>query len=243
MERCSLTRRKWRPAFLITCEHGGNRVPAKYAALFAPHRELLKSHRGWDPGSLELGRAFARALRAPLIVSTTTRLLVELNRSERHRSLFSAITRSLPDEERQHILERWYHPHRRRVIEHVRRGILNAGAVFHLAMHTFTPVLDGLRRTTDIGLLFDPSRALERRFCTRWQDRLREARPDLTIHRNQPYRGVSDGLGTSLRRFWPDSKYVAVELEVNQKFALGSNRDWRQIIADLVDACRASLDL
>ena len=36
---------------IVTCEHGGNRVPAAYARLFRPHRELLQSHRGHDPGS------------------------------------------------------------------------------------------------------------------------------------------------------------------------------------------------
>lgn len=233
-------KRKQAPAILITCEHGGNRVPPRYAALFAPHRDLLETHRGWDPGALDLARVFARDLCAPLIYSTTTRLLVELNRSEHHRALFSAITRDLPAPEKQRILERWYHPHRRRVVECAQRGIDEAGAVLHLAMHTFTPVLDGVTRSTDVGLLFDPSRAFERRFCTRWQRLLRGVRPDLTIHRNRPYRGVSDGLGTSLRRRWPASKYAAVELEVNQKFALGPRAAWRALIGDLMATARAA---
>jgi len=47
--------------FLITCEHGGNRIPARYRPLFACHGALLASHRGYDPGALALARDFASA--------------------------------------------------------------------------------------------------------------------------------------------------------------------------------------
>ena len=41
-----------RDALIITCEHGGNEVPAAYAPLFAGHEALLPTHRGWDAGAL-----------------------------------------------------------------------------------------------------------------------------------------------------------------------------------------------
>ena len=85
---------------LFTCEHGGNRVPRRWAGLFEKHRTLLDSHRGWDPGALTLARALSKAMAAPLVVSTTSRLLVDLNRSEHHRAVFSSITLALPDAER-----------------------------------------------------------------------------------------------------------------------------------------------
>jgi len=190
-----------------------------------------------------MGQAFAKSLEAPLVASTTTRLLVELNRSPHHRSLFSKITRDLPDAEKAKILQRWYDPHRQRVVEEIQRGQSRADTVLHLAMHTFAPVFDGVTRTTDIGLLFDPSRALERRLCVAWQHALREARPDLSIHRNQPYRGVSDGLGTALRREWPASKYVAMELEVNHRFAIGPTPPWRRLLRTLVQTCNDAINL
>jgi predicted N-formylglutamate amidohydrolase len=45
--------------FIITCEHGGNRVPAPYRPLFRGQQALLDSHRGYDPGSLVMARARA----------------------------------------------------------------------------------------------------------------------------------------------------------------------------------------
>ncbi len=234
--------RRSRFAVIVTCEHGGNGVPREYATLFAPHQALLQTHRGWDPGSLELGRAFAQAFQAPLVASTTTRLLVELNRSPHHRSLYSSITRSLSRQERERILDRWYRPHRQRVVDEISTALTHSGAVIHLAMHTFTPVLDGKARATDIGLLFDPARRLERAFCTRWQGLLRQAMPDLVIHRNQPYRGISDGLQTALRQRWPASRYAGMELEVNQRLATGPPRDRRPLIHALIATCQTAIE-
>ncbi len=89
---------------LITCEHGGNRIPKRYRSLFAGQEALLSSHRGWDPGALSLAQTLARSFHAPLHHSCTSRLLVDLNRSLHHPDLFSSITRQLPSEEREEIL-------------------------------------------------------------------------------------------------------------------------------------------
>jgi predicted N-formylglutamate amidohydrolase len=207
-------------ALVVSCEHGGNDVPAAYRRLFTgpATQAALHSHRGWDRGSLQIGRWFARRLQAPLIVSTTTRLLVEPNRSIGHRRIFSEWTQSLPDEQKQSLLDHYYHPHREKVVAAITAAHADAGSVLHLSMHTFTPVFDGVTRTTDVGLLFDPARSPEADLCRQWQQQLRRHLPDLTIHRNRPYRGTSDGLTTALRRQFPPERYLGIELEVNQRF-------------------------
>src|SRR5258708_4265355 len=83
-------------SFLITCEHGGNRIPAPYRALFRGSRALLDTHRGYDAGALVMARELARAFKAPLVSSTVSRLLVDLNRSVGHPQLFSPATRGRP---------------------------------------------------------------------------------------------------------------------------------------------------
>jgi hypothetical protein len=55
--------------FIITCEHGGNRVPAPHRASFRDQRELPDSHRGWDPGALVMANAMVASHRAPLVTS------------------------------------------------------------------------------------------------------------------------------------------------------------------------------
>ena len=51
--------------FIITCELGGNRVPAPYREPFRDQWELPDSHRGWDPGALVMAKAVASSRRTP----------------------------------------------------------------------------------------------------------------------------------------------------------------------------------
>lgn len=193
---------------LLTCEHGGKRVPKRYSRLFRGHKRLLASHRGYDPGSLALARRLAAALRCPLIASTTTRLLVDLNRAPTNRSVFSEVSRSLAPAEKVRLLAN-YHTQYRNDVAARRKDIMSAGdQVLHIAVHSLTPRLRGVARNVDIGLLYDPARARERRFCECWQAELACLAPDLRVRRNYPYRGTSDGLPTWLRKSFTESVYM-----------------------------------
>ncbi|HEY6599613.1 MAG TPA: N-formylglutamate amidohydrolase [Pseudomonadales bacterium] len=203
--------------FLITCEHGGNRIPARYAILFAGQSAVLQSHRGWDPGALTLARSLAKLLDAPLIASQTSRLLVDLNRSEHHPKLFSAMTDVLQDDARNRILDEHYRPYRDDV-EAAGDAIIDADArIVHISVHSFVPVLDGKTRRADIGLLYDPRRTREAALCNRWIMALGASLPDLEVRRNYPYRGDADGLTTALRRRYRAADYIGIEIELNQR--------------------------
>jgi predicted N-formylglutamate amidohydrolase len=218
---------------VITCEHGGDRVPPRYAALFAQHAALVCSHRGHDLGALTIARTLARRFHAPLEYSTTSRLLIDLNRSLHHHHLFSEITYNLPAVERHRIVAHYWRPFRDRVAAHIAAAMENHDVVCHVSIHTFVPVMDGRPRPTDIGLLYDPTRAGECAFAGRWRAALRALRPELTVHRNAPYRGVADGHTTALRRVCPAQRYIGIELEVNQRFAVIAPTKWRAFIQTL----------
>jgi len=146
-----------------------------------------------------------------------SRLLIDLNRSPGHRELFSEFMARASTKERDAIFCRFYLPHRRRVEEKVARHLQGGAKVLHLAIHSFTPVLNGATRQADIGLLYDPRSKLEREFCRRWRRELRKEAPWLRVRYNYPYRGRADGLGTYLRRRMGAKGCLAVELEVNQR--------------------------
>jgi len=225
---------------VVSCEHGGNTIPAHYRHLFKGHERVLASHRGWDPGALVLARAIARACDAPLIATTTSRLLVECNRSIGHPQLFSEFTRRLPRDERTRLLERYYRPHRRAVEETITRALESHERVLHIGVHTFTPVLKGVRRRADIGLLYDPRRPFEHAVADALVVHLGLRAPALVVRRNYPYRGWTDGLTTALRSWLPRSQYAGIELEVNQALGAGNASTWsatrRRIAASFRDA-------
>ncbi|MEE4303697.1 MAG: N-formylglutamate amidohydrolase [Wenzhouxiangella sp.] len=221
---------------LITCEHASRRIPGRFAQLFAGRESELAGHRGWDPGTADLGRALARRLDAPLLAGRMSRLLIDLNRSAGHTRRFSEVTRRLPAGERERIERDWWLPHWRAYREFLESA---DGRVFHLACHSFTPVLDGRERQVDIGLLYDPSRAPEKRFCRSLAREIGSRLPDLRVRMNVPYRGTANGLGQQHRRVFGPDRLVTIELEVNQ--ALVDAEDWPGTMAGLVEAVAAAL--
>lgn len=226
---------------LLTCEHGGRRVPPRYSRLFRGHGRLLASHRGYDTGALALARALAAGLRCRLIAATTTRLLVDLNRSERHPALLSAVTRVLPEDTRERLLAEHYRPYRQQVEAAVRQSVNRGAMLVHVAVHSFTPRLAGRTRNAEIGLPYDPQRSAERSFCECWQRELLAGESDLRVRRNYPYRGAADGLTTYLRQVLPRDRYVGIELEVNQRYLCCSAAQRRRRHAAIVESLRRAL--
>ena len=132
----------------------------------------------------------------------------------------------MPTAVRRDILDRYYLPYRTAVEAHIAAAIAHGSRVIHLASHSFTPVLDGVVRNADIGLLYDPARAGEAELCRHWQVQLKAQAPELKVRRNYPYTGRSDGFTAFLRRRFPSDLYVGIELEINQKHVLPGGRRW-----------------
>lgn len=219
---------------VVTCEHGGNRIPAEYAVHFRGWQPLLSTHRGFDAGALVMARELGAALRAPVVASTVSRLVVDLNRSLSNPRAWSSATRVLPPEARQRIARRHYTPYRDRVTALVADAIAAGRRVVHISSHSFTPVLDGDVRTADVGLLYDPARSGEKALAARWKAAFAAEAPALRVRRNYPYAGRNDGLTSSLRGLFPASRYVGIEIEINQAFALGAAGPWRQLRKSVV---------
>lgn len=218
---------------LLSCEHGGNQIPDEYTALFAPHCDILNSHRGYDMGALEMARAIADATTAPLFACETSRLLVDPNRSPWHHQLFSRYTRALSREQRHAIVQQYYAPYRAAIEQFIRRSIEENKAVLHLSIHSFTPVLDNEERQADIGVLYDPRRKREVHFAQRITQAFRESHPELRCRKNYPYRGISDGLPSFLRKVFDYEVYMGIELEFNQALFEHDRPQWDELAATL----------
>lgn len=226
------------PGWVVSCEHAGREVPRRYESLFAASPAVLDTHRAFDAGAAPLARALAAALGRPARLHRVTRLLVDANRSAGHPRCFSEFSGVLPPEERRRLLERVHAPHRDRVREAVAAEIARHGACIHIGVHTFTPRLNGVERTADVGLLYDPARVRERELCATWRMLLADVGEGWRVRRNYPYRGVSDGLTTTLRRAFPPDAYAGIELEVSHAL-LGAEREVRAVAAALVRALEA----
>ncbi len=215
-------------------------MPKELAPLFAAAADVLATHRGFDLGALGVARAFARRLGVTPFTATTTRLVVDLNRSPGNRDVFSAYTRSLTPAQRGEALAKHYWPYRKAVEDCVAAAVAARETVLHVSAHSFTPTLRGEVRQCDVGFLYDPRCRREVRFVDEWYAALHAAAPELVLRRNYPYRGVSDALVTELRRRYGSRGYVGMELEVNQKHVDG--RGWRALVAVLAATLETAVE-
>jgi predicted N-formylglutamate amidohydrolase len=225
---------------ILTCEHASNRIPKRWAGAFRGKERILETHRGYDLGANAVASALARLYGAPLLSGTASRLLVDLNRSPHSPQLFSEFTRGLPEEERSLILRDFYLPHRAAVEQAVALSRARGVTVLHVGVHSFTPVLNGVRRNADIGLLFDPRRARERALCRSWKAAIQAEEPALRVRLNYPYRGTSDGFTTALRRTHGGDGYLGIEVELLNTLVRTTD-DARRVAQTLGAALRQAL--
>ena len=223
---------------IVTCEHGGNLIPARFRKHFRGAADTLHSHRGWDAGALVLAGEISKVLDCPLYSSRTSRLLVDLNRSTHHPGVLSEFTRGCNPRDRAWIFDHCYHPYRKAVEQAIRNLVREKHFVLHLSAHSFTPEWHGEVRNADVGFLYDPGRSRETALSRLLVDRLRS---DWRVRRNYPYRGTADGFTTWLRKRFSDSHYAGIEIEINQAILASPGR-WKRLRSAISGALQGLLD-
>ena len=214
---------------MLTCEHASNRLPAAFKK--AVPEDVLRTHRAYDIGAVQVFRKLVRFAKPEFSCEGKfSRLFVDLNRTITNKSAFSEYYEAL--ESRDNAAEKvkvqakaYWQEYREKVENFVKQNIGkdsrsngNKGAeIVHLGIHSFTPVLNGNVRNTDIGILYDPTRPQESAYANVIKAEIKRLYPAMKVRFNYPYKGSSDGLTTTLRKkFGP--RYVGIEIEINQKF-------------------------
>ena len=202
---------------ILTCEHGGNEIPEKYAQYFEEQQTVLKTHRGLDLGALDFFNHL-KPLADFSSFSKTSRLLIELNRSLHHKNLFSEFTKDLPLSAKKELIAEYYLPYRDKIENEIKKQIHQNEFVIHLSIHSFTPVLNTIKRNCDIGLLFDSRIDKEKQVASFLKDSISSKTDNFKVRFNYPYLGKMDGFTTYLRKQF-SKNYVGIEIEINQKYA------------------------
>ena len=223
---------------MLTCEHASNRLPADFKK--AVPADVLKTHRAYDIGAVQVFRKLVKFAKPEFSCEGKfSRLFVDLNRTITNKSAFSEYYEALETSdkvaaEKAKIQATTYWKEYREKIEsfaasavgsansrNLRKSTAKKDAeIVHLGIHSFTPVLNGKVRNTDIGILYDPSRPQERAYAQVIKDEIKRLYPTMKVRFNYPYKGTSDGLTTTLRKKF-GTRYVGIEIEINQKFFSG----------------------
>lgn len=219
---------------IITCEHACNALPTFAKSLNIPE-EVLESHRGYDIAAIDVYKHLVKQFKPDYYsAGKYSRLFIDLNRSLWNKSVLSEFWENAKPEDgpleklardsaKYFALRKkafaYYLDYHTAIESFVEQNISDAPIV-HLAIHSFTPVLNGKERDADIGILYDPSRVAEKAYADVIVDTICRNYPQYKIRRNYPYQGKTDGLCTALRQKFDPQKtgcYVGFEIEINQK--------------------------
>jgi len=140
--------------YLLIAEHAGNVVPAPWRDLGLAE-PYLGTHFAIDIGVDALTRRLSRTLRAPAVIARYSRLFLDYNRPADEWDFMRPDLGGIPvpgnlavdaADARLRKLVAWA-PVERAIIEAAGRRAL-------ISVHSFTPVMGGVRRNVDIGVLW-----------------------------------------------------------------------------------------
>ena len=185
-----------RAPVLVTCDHASNLVPESLANLGLNDHDLQR-HIAYDIGALDLSKAIADRLDAPLIHSGYSRLVIDLNRHLDDPSCIPIISEGteipgnhpLNQDQRQTRIDELFSPYHQKFAQTLDEFQARGIHPVILAIHTFTPVYHGIDRPWHTGVMWDT----DDRMALPFMDNL-NMRGDLIVGNNQPYTAL-DPLG------------------------------------------------
>ena len=147
--------------FLLTCDHYGRRLPRLLGDLGLPESELER-HIAWDIGIAGVAEALSRDLNAHLIAQRYSRLVIDCNRPPDAPSSIPRLSeatvipgnQSLSLDAAETRRREVFDPYHRRIREAIDARLAENMPTVLVALHSFTPVYNGIARHWHIGTLY-----------------------------------------------------------------------------------------
>ena len=147
---------------LVICDHASNAFPNGYGALGLP-REALERHIAYDIGAAWMTRRLAARLKAPAVLSTFSRLLIDPNRGADDPTLVMRISDGaivagnarIDASEIERRRRLFWAPYRDAVEAKVKQMMATEVPPAILSIHSFTPHWRSVVRPWKVGVLWD----------------------------------------------------------------------------------------
>ena len=175
---------------LLLCDHASRRFPRALGDM-GLDPVTLRCHLAWDIGAGPLTERLAAALRVTAVCAEYSRLVVDVNRDLLDPSAFLEFgdgvvvhgNRSLSAAQKQARADEIYWVYHNGVSAEIER-LRGAGVTpMIVAVHSFTPVLNGVSRPCEIGVLWDADRGTAERFIAGFRS------AGFVVGDNEPYSG------------------------------------------------------
>lgn len=174
---------------LLACDHAGNAVPRALADLGLPRTELSR-HIGWDPGGLDVGRRLSELLDAPFVASTYSRLVIDCNRWPGGDGSTPEVSDGTPVPANRVLdataikarADACFWPYHNALDEQLDRFAARGVKPALFVVHSFTPVMRGVQRPWQLGVLWRHDARLPKALLAGLQEI-----PDIFVGDNEPY--------------------------------------------------------
>ena len=220
--------------FVLVADHAGNAIPRVLGNLGLGEDELAR-HIAWDIGIAGVADALAERLGAPLVRQRYSRLVIDCNRDPARADAIpevsdgSAIAGNavLAQSQREARVAAIHAPY------HAAIAAALAGRErppIMIALHSFTPAMNGLARPWHAGVLHDRG---DTRFSHAVLAGLR-ARLDAPVGDNEPY--AMDGIDFTVPHHCYGAGRAYAEIELRQDLivdAAGQER-WAELLVDVL---------
>lgn len=175
---------------LLLCDHASNRVPSDLGALGLDDRQL-GSHIAWDIGAADVVRELSHRLDAPAVMSRVSRLVVDANRRPGMGSLTPEEVDGtivpgnlgLGEADRDRRVELFHQPYHRAIAGKLEEMRVGGCLPTVVSIHSFTPVMNGMARPWQIGILSGLDQRLSRHMIAYLRAE------GLVVGDNEPYSG------------------------------------------------------
>ena len=202
---------------LLVCDHASNALPAAYGTL-GMDPEFLNRHIAYDIGAADVTRRISQELDAPAVLAGYSRLLIDCNRQPGHTTSIPEVSDGIDVprnaridvEEIERRQEAYFRPFHATVEAALQRFSERGVVPAYVAMHSFTPIMDGYERPWHVGILWNEDTRLAQPLI----DTL-SGWPDVVVGENQPYSG-RDPEGYSIHTHGGDRGIPNVLIEVRQ---------------------------
>jgi predicted N-formylglutamate amidohydrolase len=231
--------------FLITCDHAGRQLPRKLGSLGLPESELLR-HIAWDIGAAGVARLLAAELGAFAILQTYSRLVIDCNRPLGVPSSIATLSedtvipgnRDVAPEEAERRARAIFTPYHDRIRDELERRERRQQPTVLVAMHSFTPIYQGIARPWHAGVLYNR----DARFAHALLGLLRRA-PLIKVGDNEPY-SASDATDYGVIEHGERRGIPYVEIEIRQDLLNdeAGQTAWARRLAELLPQARASFE-
>ncbi|MER2528598.1 MAG: N-formylglutamate amidohydrolase [Candidatus Competibacter denitrificans] len=230
-------------AVVLVCDHASNRVPACLNDLGLGAAELSR-HIAWDIGAAEVTRLLAARLNAPAVLAGYSRLVIDCNRSPGDPTSIAEISdgvvitgnQNLGDAAAESRLDNVFWPYHHAITGTLahrwRHGSGRVPAL--IALHSFTPVMNGFRRPWHIGVLWNRDPRLALPALARFR-----ADPELCVGDNEPYSGREVGFTMETHAAAAGLPHVEIEIRQDLLADMTGCQRWATVVGNVLAAILA----